>query len=160
MAFAYPARQTNCLDKSDQAFPINTSCSEFNHQFYDTYKKLWCGEGGTGWNCGGFDEHYAHQYKIDNRIRDPHGCEKSCSTTGADCLACQHEDYFHCQSTGICIHHSNVCDGHPHPQCGGDDEIMDDCYKTYYDRRIVKKYATFICPSVMYPGKVLYKKYI
>ena len=33
MAFAYPARQTSCLDKSDQAFPMNTSCSEFNHQF-------------------------------------------------------------------------------------------------------------------------------
>ena len=153
--FAYPILFPRCLDRSDQAFPVNTSCAEFNHQFLDTYKKLWCNEGGTGTACDYIKEKLEY-YKDDNRLRDPNGCEKSCITSGADCLACQHEDYFHCQSTGICIHQSNVCDGHPHPQCGGDDEIMDECYQTYFNRRIVRNYATFICDSVMYPGKVLF----
>ena len=150
---AYPTVLTECFDESDQAFPINTTCSDFNHQFLKTYKKVWCGEGGTGLRCDNLEEYFINQ-KVDKRIRDPHRCEESCITTGADCLACHHEDYFHCQTTGICIHHSNVCDGHPHPQCGGDDENMYDCYQTYVKKRIVKNYATFICDSVMYPGKV------
>ena len=155
---ANPTFSTTCLDKSDQAFPINTSCVEYNYQFLNTYSKLWCGEWGgtvTKTVCESLVEFYS-SHKNDNRIRDPHGCEKSCNTTGAaDCLACQHKDYFHCETTGICIHQSNVCDGHPHPQCGGDDEIMYDCHQTYVKRRIVKNYATFICPSVIYPGNVL-----
>ena len=103
--------------------------------------------------CDYLEEYFASK-KDDSRIRDPHGCEKSCNTTGADCVACQHEDFFHCNTTGICIHHSNVCDGHPHPKCGGDDELMENCYPTYYQRGIVKRYATYFCPSVMYPGTV------
>ena len=154
MRIADPRLSTTCQDHSDSAYPINTSCSVFSSQFLDLYKKLWCGEGGIGWKCDNLDEWFAYQKTIDNRIRDPHGCEQSCSTPESDCLACHNEDYFHCQSTGICIHQSNVCDGHPHPQCGGDDEVLDDCYQTYFKRRIVRNYATFICASVMYPGKV------
>ena len=156
---AAPWFSETCLDLSDKAFPVNTSCDKYNARFIDTYKTIWCGEGGTGLKCDNLEEFFASQ-KGDNRIRDPHGCEQSCSTTGANCLACQHEDYFHCQTTGICIHHSNVCNGHHHPQCGGDDEIMDDCYNTYVKRRIVKNYATFICNSVMYPGKVILQIYL
>ena len=45
-----------------------------------------------------------------------------------------------------------VCDGHPHPSCGGDDENMYKCLEIYFKKRIVKRYATLICPSVVYPG--------
>ena len=149
-----PIYSTTCLDKSDQAFPINKTCAEYNSKFLDTYKKLWCGEGGTGSRCNDLENYlnYKIYKKNDNRYRDPHGCEKSCNTTGAACIACQHPDFFHCNTTGICIHQSNVCNGHPHPECGGDDEIMDNCYQDYVKRRIVKNYATLVCDSVMYPG--------
>ena len=29
---------------------------------------------------------------------------------------------------------------------------MDKCLEIYFKKRIVKRYATFICPSVIYPG--------
>ena len=97
------------------------------------------------------NEWFSHQ--DDDKITDPHGCEKSCSTSGPDCPACQHPDFFHCNSTGYCINKDNVCDGHPHPSCGGDDEGIEHCLEIYFKKRIVKKYATLICPSVVYPGK-------
>ena len=153
MRDTFPFISPTCMDMSDRTFPMNTSCSAYNYQYVDTYQRLWCGKGGNGRICD-FLEEFFEYFKFSNRIRDPHGCEKSCNTTEVDydCLACQHHDFFSCQTTGICIHQSNVCDGHPHPQCGGDDEIMDDCYQTYFQRGIVRKYATFICASVMYPG--------
>ena len=54
----------------------------------------------------------------------------------------------------------------PHPSCGGDDEGPDHCYEIYYKKRTVKRYATLICPSVVYPGNesifcnILTNKYI
>ena len=88
------------------------------------------------------------QEQDDERIRDPHGCERSCSITGPDCVACEHEDFFHCPSTGFCINKDLVCDGHPHPSCGGDDEGVHHCYEIYYKKRTVVRYATLICHSV------------
>ena len=42
------------------------------------------------------------------------------------------------------------CDGHP--QCEhGEDEDLDDCYKTYLRNKVVLHYATFRCRSYTYP---------
>ena len=125
----------SCVDKSDQVFPINTTCREHNLQFLQTYKTLW---------CSGNSDRYTGIY-----------CDilkRSCSITGPDCVACEHEDFFHCPSTGFCINKDLVCDGHPHPSCGGDDEGADHCYDIYYKKGTVVRYATLICPSLMYPG--------
>ena len=106
-------------------------------------------------------------------IQDVHGCQRSCKTTttaGADCLACEHPDFFHCNSTGMfsftenycpivilgfCINKELVCDGHPHPSCGGDDEGIVHCLNDYFKKRIVKSYASLICASKMYPGNIV-----
>ena len=144
----------SCLDNSDQVFPANTTCRQHNQQFLKTYRSLWCSgnkERYTGYYCNNLDDWFASE-QDDEKIRDPHGCERSCSTPGPDCVACQHEDFFHCPSTGFCLHKDLVCDGHPHPSCGGDDEGADHCYEIYYKKRTVKRYATLICPSKMYPG--------
>ena len=34
--------------------------------------------------------------------------------------------------TGFCINKENVCDGHPQPSCGGDDEGVDHCLNVYF----------------------------
>ena len=143
-----------CADRSDKAFPILKSCKEFNKKFLETYRKKWCtGVFLFGWLCDdGVLENWYDENQNNDDIRDPHGCEKSCTTAGADCLACEHKNFFHCNSTGVCIHKANRCDGHPHPSCGGDDESIDDCLDIYFKKRIVKRYATLICPSKMYPG--------
>ena len=143
----------SCLDKSDQVFPINSTCSQHNRQLLQTYKTLWCFGNRDRFpgHCNNLDDWFARE-QDDEKIRDPHGCERSCSTPGPDCVACQHEDFFHCNSTGFCIHMDLVCDGHPHPSCGGDDEGADHCYEMYYKKRTVKRYATLICPGEMYPG--------
>ena len=53
---------------------------------------------------------------------------------------------------GFCINKELVCDGHPHPSCGGDDEGVH-CLEDYFKKRIVKRYATLFCNSKIYPGK-------
>ena len=156
----------NCNDKSDQVFPINTTCRQFNQKFLNTYWINWCTDTNgekrkkeDGSYCdGGYDNlEYWYSRQTDNLIKDPHGCQQSCKTTstGADCVACEHPDFFHCNSTGFCIHKDLVCDHHPHHRCGGDDEGVHHCLEVYFKRRIVKSYATLICQSKMYPGKEL-----
>ena len=150
-----------CEDKSDQVFPINSSCSQFNKLFVETYKTNWC-SGDTDRERGDYceGEYNLREYddlddwfsQQDSKITDPHGCQRSCSTDGPDCLTCEHPDFFKCNATGFCIHKDLVCDHHPHPSCGGDDEGIDLCLKFYFKKRIVKPYATLICPSKMYPG--------
>ena len=148
----------SCLDKSDQVFPINSTCRQHNQQFLKTYRTLWCSGNNdkyTGAYCdynGKYLDDWFTSEQEDEKIRDPHGCERSCSIAGPDCVACEHEDFFHCPSTGFCINKENVCDGHPHPSCGGDDEGIYHCLEIYFKKRIVKRYATLICPSVIYPG--------
>ena len=93
-----------CVDKSDQVFPINTTCSQFNKQLLQTYRSLWCSGNKnryTGSYCDNLDDRFAEQ-DID-KITDPHGCIQSCKSTndGPDCLACEHPDFFHCNSTGL-----------------------------------------------------------
>ena len=143
----------SCVDKSDQVFAINTTCRQHNLQFLDSYKTLWC-SGNTkrepGSRCNYVDNWFASE-QDDENYRDPHGCERSCSTAGPDCVACKHEDFFHFNSIGFCINKEMVCDGHPHPSCGGNDEGIYHCLEIYFKKRIVKRYATLICPSVIYP---------
>ena len=146
--------RTTCLDNSDQVFPINTTCSHYNRKFIDTYKNIWCSDKEgyrEGYKCNEIEE-YWHFNQKDETLRDPHGCEHSCQVKSPDCVACEHPDFFHCNSTGFCIHKSNKCNGHPHPSCGGDDERMEDCHREYFKLRIVKSYATLVCRSKMYPG--------
>ena len=143
----------SCVDKSDQVFAINTTCRQHNLQFLDSYKTLWCSgntEREPGSRCNYVDDWFAIE-QDDENYRDPHGCERSCSTAGPDCVACEHEDFFHCNSTGFCINKEMVCDGHPHPSCGGNDEGIYHCLEIYFKKRIVKRYATLICPSIIYP---------
>ena len=175
---ADPFFHPTCVDFSDQVFAINTTCRQFNQQFIETYKTIWCTterknakycEGGEGLYQDG---NKIYNYKIyenlddwflkqeNDKITDPHGCERSCSTAGPDCLACTHPDFFHCNSTGFCINKENVCDGHPHPSCGGDDEGIDHCLDIYFKKRIVKRYATLVCPSKMYPGNSIERLYM
>ena len=156
---AEPVFKTTCDDKSDQVFPINTTCREFNKRFVDSYSAIWCtGEGKQGDWCN-YLELFPYWLDDQDLDFDPHGCEKSCkesTTDGADCLACENPEFFHCKSTGYCIHQDLVCDHHPHPSCGGDDEVIYTCSEIYFKRRIVKSYATMVCPSKMYPGKKEY----
>ena len=159
--YTYAYNNPICVDKSDQVFPINTTCRQYNKVFLETYRTLWCSGNpnrGQGhkcegrWDNGKLEDWFSQE--DDEKIYDPHGCVGSCKSTsaGLDCLACENEDFFHCNSTGFCINKENVCDGHPHPNCGGDDENIYYCLDDYFKRRIVKRYATFICPSKMYPG--------
>ena len=152
---AWTSYKPSCLDKPDQVFPINTTCRKHNKQFLETYRTLWCSGNDkrkTGYHCNNLDDWFSKRTKP--KFIDPHGCERSCSTPGPNCLACDHDDFFHCNSTGFCINKENVCDGHPHPSCGGDYEDMDKCLEIYFKKRIVKRYATLICPSKMYPGNM------
>ena len=92
-----------CLDNSDQVFPINTSCSQYNKQLVETYRSIWCSgnkDREEGDKCYNLDDWFAGQ--DDDKITDPHGCIQSCKSTndGPDCLACEHPDFFHCNSTG------------------------------------------------------------
>ena len=129
-----------CDDKSDQVFVINTTCRQYNQQFLGTYRTLWCSGNTSRWQgriCDNMYEWFAQQE--DEKILDPHGCQRSCSTAGPDCVACEHEDFSQANSTGFCINKDLVCDGHPHPSCGGDDEGIDHCLDVYFKNRMVKR---------------------
>ena len=76
---ANPGSINTCKDQSDKVFPINTTCSQYNSKFLDTYKKLWCSDDMEhGYLCDGGKEYdsiedwYAEQ---DDQIKDPHGCQ-------------------------------------------------------------------------------------
>ena len=115
---SYESVPITCIDKSDQVFPINTTCWQYNTKFLETYRTIWCTGKNDGFHCNDLEEWWYSEQEVDHRTRDPHSCELSCLDTsvGADCLACEHPDFFHCVSTGFCINKDLVCDGHPHPK--------------------------------------------
>ena len=166
IGYDFPSKRT-CFDKSDQVFPVNTTCSQFNANYIKTFRSIWCtGEGRQDDNdlcdeptVGGLSVEGYYSYAKENNqdyIIDSHNCRSSCKTNtnaGYDCVACESPDFFHCPSTGFCINKELVCDHHPHPSCGGDDEGIYHCLDVYFKKRIVKKYATLICPSKVYPGR-------
>ena len=97
-----------CVDKSDQVFPINTTCSLHNKQFLETYRRIWCSgkanyRGEYCYLSGKWRVENWFSRQDDDKILDPHGCINSCKSTkdGPNCLACEHPDFFHCNSTGI-----------------------------------------------------------
>ena len=113
-----------CLDKSDRVFLLTEICP-------DTPANL-CKD---GWN---------------NTIPCPEQlCWESCAHWGPNCLACTNTTYFQCPISGQCIHPELQCDGHP--QCVyGEDENLDVCYDKYKASKVISKYATFRCKSIMY----------
>ena len=141
--------------EEDRCLPVDQMCSGVCKDDHEV-----CGPADI-MRCKGYGyEHdsrvtFANDYTVswyqhDDKITDPHGCQKRCKTTtnaGADCLACEHPDFFKCNSTGYCINSDLVCDHHPHPNCGGDDEGIYHCLEIYLKKRLVKSYATLSVPA-------------
>ena len=65
----------------------------------------------TGEYCDNLDGLFVQQHDIE-KIRDPHGCEGTCSTAGPECCL-QTQRLLHLQLHWIL--HQQGCDGHPHP---------------------------------------------
>ena len=85
---------------------------------------------------------------------DPHNCQASCAEPGYGCQACTHPDYsFQCKVNDLlhCLHPQLVCDGHP--QCDdAEDEKIEKCRQQHIKKNRIKKYASFLCKSKMYPS--------
>ena len=146
--------KTNCIDHTDEVFPINTKCSEFNLNLVKNHTNQFCNSFYEDMKfkniCQDPEAWFTDQ--TDPRVQDPHKCEKSCEHPDKDCIACTNKDYFQC-SNNICIHPSNKCDGHP--QCPGAEDEKG-CYEEYLERKIVTNYATLKCNSSLYPGLKVY----
>ena len=147
------ALMTNCTDKSDQIFRDNgTPCKNF-WDFRSMYRNKFCkpdkkGEPFYEENCGNIALDELRQKYQDF---DPHNCQASCASPGPGCLACSNPAYFNCKrfNETVCLHPDLKCDGHQH--CDqGEDEVFEDCYKTYIEKDEVEEYATLICPSKYY----------
>ena len=88
--YSYSYNNPICVDKSDQVFPINTTCRQYNKVFLETYRTLWC-SGNTGrgqghkcegqWDNGKLEDWFSQE--DDEKIYDPHGCVGSCKSTSA-----------------------------------------------------------------------------
>ena len=127
----YPS---TCSDKSDRVFRVGQSCP-------DEIPKKNC----TAWNFESFP-------CPDSPITI---CWESCDSPGPNCTACTNATYFHCPQSNQCIHPSLQCDGHP--QCeSGEDENLDVCKEKYQQNRVISKYATYRCKSIMYPTMETY----
>ena len=125
---------TTCGDKSDRVFNVGHSCP-------DETPKEKC----TDWNFGSFP---CPESPITI-------CWESCDKPGPNCTACTNLTYFQCPLSKQCIHPSLQCDGHP--QCeSGEDEDLDICKERYQQNRVISKYATFRCKSIMYPTMETY----
>ena len=63
-------------------------------------------------------------------------------------------DWFHCKTTQKCIHVSSRCDMHPNVECIYEkDGVMlsedeEDCYKEYKRKGLIRRSASFECPSL------------
>jgi hypothetical protein len=141
-----------CSDKSEQVFPINSTCD------HDTYVDIICDlhklDGEMSTICKNRTIPCTEGLKnfAADPAADPHNCRGSCAVPGPDCLACTNSDYFNCTKSGVCVHPSLLCDGHP--QCKyGEDEDFDTCYDTLVENGNIKESATLKCPSIMYPRK-------
>ena len=77
-------------------------------------------------------------------------CWESCTNPGPNCTACTNTFFLLCPYSNQCIHPDLQCDGHP--QCEhGEDEDLDMCKEKYQQNKVISKYATFRCQSIMYP---------
>ena len=141
-----------CDDLSDRIFDVNSKCTTEKYQ--DKYRKLFCSNDPmmiTSDNICDNDEAWINT-KTTAEYLDPHDCYSSCKSPGPGCEACTNGTYLQCTRDGtkVCLHPELLCDGHA--QCDqAEDENLDSCYDKYLSRRIIEKYATHICNSVMYP---------
>ena len=86
---------TNCRDNSDQVFPSNKTCKEFNQKYIEEYisnfcKNEKCRQEATAW--------FSNQ--TDPKITDPHNCMNSCANPDQNCMACSNTVYFRCHKSG------------------------------------------------------------
>ena len=133
----------NCEDKSDRVFHVGASCP--NSVIYlQIHNEM------IPWNklsLEWFNE------KLDgiNYYEDPHHCFESCLVPGPGCAACTNEEYFLCKKSGVCIHPTLLCDGHPQCQFG-EDEAIDICLDIWVRYNTISAFATLQCSSKNYPG--------
>ena len=149
---------SKCDDYSDQIHKTGINCGQNMPSYIYQYKKIFCksfldylidpicGDGiFTSWSSS----HNTSEYW------DPHNCTGSCAEPGYGCDACSNSEYFFCKkgNLNVCLHPKLECDGHP--QCDDtEDENIDNCYSRYIERGIVANYATYRCPSIMYPNMI------
>ena len=142
----------SCSDKSDQIFPQNITCQQYNEHLLLEHNNIWCNytEVKTETICT-----HPERWLQQQDIPDVHNCQDSCKVVGPNCRTCQNSEYFQCNKSGKCIHPDLHCDGHP--QCPeAEDEDLETCYQKYLDRKIIDQSATIKCNSSMYPEMKIY----
>ena len=158
-----------CDDKSDQVFPLNTTCSDIESQYLQEHNDKWCNdnlvkkktkfgkrvcENPEQWLQDKQQKREKSEQHDPLWYIDPHNCQSSCSEAdrSPDCVSCTNEEYFKCEKSQQCVHPDLVCDGHP--QCDqAEDENFNMCTNDKYINRFKKPKATFPCISKMYQGK-------
>ena len=151
VAEIFPGAKQNCEDHSDRVFRAGKPCS--NRTYYlSVHNSEWCSTDRVSPQliCTNFSAWLEITAIDQTRLDDPHFCQESCATPGLDCVACTGEKFFNCSRSNTCIHPDLVCDGHP--QCpDNEDEDYELCRKKYFNKKLVKPFATFKCNSTMYP---------
>ena len=141
-----------CDDKSDRIYKMNTSCDQ--KTYLQIYSDMFCRDpelnGTICKNLDAGDPWFTS--KTNDMFVDPHSCQASCYQPALGCEACTNTDtHFICEESGACLHQDLVCDGHP--QCEfGEDEALNLCYHKWVETGVVEPYASYACPSVMYPS--------
>ena len=101
-------------------------------------------------NASAWLKHNVTTAVYQERLDDPHFCQESCAKPGLNCVACTKEKFFNCSRSNTCIHPDLECDGHP--QClDNEDEDYEMCWKKYFEKKLVKPFASLKCNSKMYP---------
>ena len=166
------AIKTKCDDSSDQIHTTGTKCGMSG--YLDHYKKLFCpfiyldldqlyGKGSIPENilsmqskCPICNDTIKWVYSLHTfEYYDPHNCTGSCAEPVYGCNSCSNSEYFHCKknNVSVCLHPALECDGHP--QCDdAEDEDLDNCHSRYIEQGILANYATYRCPSIMYPNMI------
>ena len=157
----------NCDDQSDKVFTVGKPCPNRTN-YLEVHHSVFCSDD----NASYYKKHYitfsgvirnklictnssAWMEKITETeqlawLDDPHFCQESCATPGLNCIACKNVTYFNCSRSNTCIHPDLECDGHP--QCpNNEDEDYEMCWQKYFDKGLVKPFASFKCNSTMYP---------
>ena len=142
----YPIYEQSCEDKSDQIFPQNITCHQYNQLLLNEHNKLFCNDTFVMSKQICTDP---QSWLLQQDIPDIHKCQDSCIYPEPSCVTCQNPEYFQCKKSGKCIHPDLHCDGHP--QCSdSEDEDLGKCYQKYLKRKVLDTYATVKCKSIMY----------
>ena len=132
-----------CEDKSESVFHVGTTCPRGSVflQIHNVVTKK--SRKDENW--------FEDKMLLDKRYEDPYGCFDSCLVPGPGCAACTNEEYFLCKKSGVCIHPTLLCDGHPQCQFG-EDEAIDICLDIWVRYNTISAFATLQCSSKNYPG--------